>query len=228
MNQRELVVQTAMNWLGVKEGSPEHAEIIRGYNSIIPLPRGYKVTMRDPWCAAFVSNIFRQCNLLSIFEPECSCGMMLVVNAKKFNTFIENDAYKPSLADIVLYDWDDNGKGDCKGYPDHVGIVVNKYSYGFKVIEGNKSNSVSTRLLSFNARYIRGFICPKYSETVDKYGGVKVPDVPIYTNLDEIARLVIRGDYGNGNERVSRLTAAGFDAKTVQAKVNGLYEKMKK
>lgn len=39
-------------------------------------------------------------------------------------------------------------------------------------------------------------------------------------SVDELAREVIRGDWGNGNERYQRLTAAGFDYDAVQARVN--------
>lgn len=38
--------------------------------------------------------------------------------------------------------------------------------------------------------------------------------------IDKIAREVIRGAYGNGNERERRLTAAGYDYEEVQARVN--------
>ena len=38
--------------------------------------------------------------------------------------------------------------------------------------------------------------------------------------VDELAREVIRGDWGNGIERKKRLIVAGYDYRTVQAKVN--------
>lgn len=41
-------------------------------------------------------------------------------------------------------------------------------------------------------------------------------------SVDELAREVIRGDWGNGNDRYQRLTAAGYDYDTVQARVNQL------
>lgn len=39
-------------------------------------------------------------------------------------------------------------------------------------------------------------------------------------NLDDIARRVIRGEFGNGQARFSKLTASGYDWKAVQNKVN--------
>lgn len=41
-------------------------------------------------------------------------------------------------------------------------------------------------------------------------------------SMDEIARQVIRGDWGNGADRRNRLTSAGYDYASVQAKVNEL------
>ena len=39
-------------------------------------------------------------------------------------------------------------------------------------------------------------------------------------SVDDLAREVIRGDWGNGQERKNRLTTAGYDYSTVQARVN--------
>ena len=81
-------------------------------------------------------------------------------------------------------------------------------------------------------------IASKYGTTYQKlaeYNGIKNPDV-IYTGqkiripntssalkpIDEIAREVIRGDWGNGEERKQRLTAAGYDYSKVQARVDEL------
>ncbi|MEA5051505.1 MAG: hypothetical protein VB021_08585 [Oscillospiraceae bacterium] len=41
-------------------------------------------------------------------------------------------------------------------------------------------------------------------------------------SVEEIAREVIRGDWGNGQERKDRLAAAGYDYGTIQGKVNEL------
>ena len=39
-------------------------------------------------------------------------------------------------------------------------------------------------------------------------------------NLDEIAQEVIQGKWGNGQERVNRLTNAGYNYSEIQKKVN--------
>ena len=41
-------------------------------------------------------------------------------------------------------------------------------------------------------------------------------------SVDEIAREVIRGDWGNGNERKEKLIAAGYDYTKIQKRANEL------
>ena len=48
---------------------------------------------------------------------------------------------------------------------------------------------------------------------------------PAKLSTDEIARQVIRGEWGNGQERKNRLTAAGYDYNTIQSRVNELMDK---
>ena len=40
--------------------------------------------------------------------------------------------------------------------------------------------------------------------------------------VEALAKEVMRGDWGNGQERIDKLTAAGYDYKAIQAKVNEL------
>ena len=46
--------------------------------------------------------------------------------------------------------------------------------------------------------------------------------IPSGKSIDEVAREVIRGDWGNGQDRVNRLRAAGYDYNAVQKRVNEL------
>ena len=78
------------------------------------------------------------------------------------NIWVENDAYVPDIADIILYDWQDNGIGDNTGSSDHVGIVVSVSGNTIKVIEGNIRDTVGYRTITVNAQYIRGYICPDF------------------------------------------------------------------
>ena len=50
----------------------------------------------------------------------------------------------------------------------------------------------------------------------------KAPAAAGGKSVDELAREVIRGNWGNGQERYDRLTAAGYDYNAVQKRVNEL------
>ena len=52
--------------------------------------------------------------------------------------------------------------------------------------------------------------------------GKAVAGAPVEKSVDEIAREVIQGKWGNGQDRVNKLKEAGYDPAAVQAKVNAL------
>ena len=159
---RQSVAECALKFKGRKESNGGHREIIDLYNKIRPLPRGYRMRDTDPWCAAFVSAVAYLCGLLSIIFPECGCGPMVELY-KKAKRWVEDDNYLPDVGDVVFYDWQDSGKGDNVGAPDHVGLVVAVAGKTITVIEGNKSDAVGLRALTRGARYVRGYGVPDYA-----------------------------------------------------------------
>lgn len=164
---RELVAYYATTLVGIKEGTADHTALVNTYNSISPLPVGYKLSESDPWCAAFVSVVFW--NVIGHrlnFPYECSCERMRL-GASKLGIWVEDDGYMPKVGDIVMYDWQDSGDGDNTGYPDHVGIVTETWTDTFKAVEGNLHDSVDTRILHKDNKFIRGFITPNYSSICD-------------------------------------------------------------
>lgn len=170
---RRRVAETALSYLGAHESDGSHKPIIDLYNQIRPLPRGYRMKYTDPWCAAFVSVVSFLCGLLSIFFPECGCGLMVELY-KRAGRWVEDDNYLPDVGDVVFYDWEDDGKGDNTGVPDHVGVVVAISGNKITVVEGNKSDAVGKRVLTCGQRYIRGYGVPDYASMAD--GVEVVPD----------------------------------------------------
>lgn len=208
---RNQIVTTAQKYIGAREGSAQHRHIVDTCNIRKAHHRGYALTMKDPWCAGFTSAIAIECGMTDIIPTEVSCAK-LIEKAKKMGIWQEADDYKAQPADLILYDWDDSGKGDNTGSPDHVGIVEERKSGSVTVIEGNYSNTVKRRTLAVGGKYIRGYICPNYASkaTVD---------------LDDLAMEVIGGKWGNGAERKAGLTAAGHDYWKVQNRVNDIIER---
>lgn len=214
---RNKYVSTAESYLGVEKYSARHHEIVGLYNSKKPLPRGYALQDKDDWCAGYASAMAVKAGIADIFPREVSC-YYIVENAKKMGIWVENDAYTPKPGDCILYDWDDDGKGDCKGGADHVGIVRYVKDGYINVIEGNTQGSkVATRKIAVNGKYIRGFICPKFASLATEKESTKVT-----INNIELPTLRI-GASGNEVKTVQRilrqLEYTGADGKLI--KVDG-------
>lgn len=172
---RRSYVKVMYEWYkaGLKMSNGSHKVIIDTYNKHKPLPNGYKVKYTDSWCATTVSAAAIKAEketgvkFTSIIPKECSCPRQIEL-FKKLGEWEENDAYVPTVGDIIYYDWQDNGKGDNKGVPDHVGVVYSVSAKRITLIEGNKSRAMGLRTISVNGKYIRGFGRPKYSKLVTK------------------------------------------------------------
>ncbi len=163
---REKVCAAAREWLGRRESNGSHREIIDVYNSIRPLPRGYRMTYQDPWCAAFVSAVGKKAGLETILFAECACDPMIALY-QKAGRFEERDFAVPRPGDVIFYDWEDAGAGDCRGSSDHVGLVLGVDGDRIRVIEGNKSDAVGLRELHIDGRFIRGYGKPDYLGLAD-------------------------------------------------------------
>lgn len=215
---RQKPVDYLAQYVGIKEGSAEHRAILAVLNNSGLCTR-YKMTVNDPWCATATSAAYIASGLADIFPcVECSCGNMIEL-ARKAGIWVENDAYVPKTGDTILYDWGDSGKGDCTGWPDHVGLVASVSGNTIRVIEGNMSNTVGYRNLNVNGRCIRGFITPKFS-TKATSSGSGTAGTSGKKSVSEIAKEVIAGKWGNGDARKSAIKAAGYDYDAVQAEVN--------
>ena len=185
---RQKVISKAKSYLGAKESDGSHKKIINLYNSHKPLARSYAVKYTDEWCATFVSAVGIALGYTDIMPTECSCTRMIDLYKAK-GRWNENDAYVPSPGDIVMYDWQDSGKGDNTGTPDHVGFVVSLNGTTLTIIEGNKGEAVAYRTLNVNSRYIRGYCLPDYASkaTPAATGGAKTVTItlPVLKNGSE-------------------------------------------
>lgn len=97
MTENELrarVCALAESWVDKKQADGSHREIIDIYNQIQPLPRGYKMTYTDFWCAATVSALAQALGLTDYIFPECSCDRMIQLY-KQHGRWMEDDAYVP-------------------------------------------------------------------------------------------------------------------------------------
>lgn len=164
---RNLYIDTARSYYGAEQGSAQHRELLEYYNSNPNLPRDYRMTVNDPWCAATVSAVALRLGLEGIIFPECSCSRMIRLY-QSAGRWQEADSYIPEPGDLILYDWDDNGTGDCTGDPDHIGIVARVEAGVIQVIEGNMDSRVWARNVPVDGKHIRGYCLPDYADLAGK------------------------------------------------------------
>jgi uncharacterized protein (TIGR02594 family) len=152
-----------------------------------------------PWCAAFVSWLFRDEQRLC--KKTASCADMLSWFEKKGQ--IVKD---PHPGDIVFFKFSTNNRRT-----NHVGIVESVDKKAIFTIEGNTSltsndNGGKVMLRKRTGGFV-AFARPSYT------------DIPV-KSVTVIAREVIAGMWGAGNDRRQRLTRAGFRYQEVQDEVN--------
>ena len=165
---RQQVVLTIAGWRWLKSYDQSHKPIIDLYNSYLPHPRGYQMTLKADWCAATVSAVAIQLGLTDIMPVECSCGEMIKLY-QQLGRWVEDDAYTPQIGDVIFYAWKDSGKGDNTLPPNHVGIVTGVNGTSLTVTEGNMgAGIVGERYLQVDGRYIRGYGIPDYASKAAK------------------------------------------------------------
>lgn len=185
----------AATYLGTVERTRRHHEIIDYYNAHTS---GYNMRYTDPWCAAFVSFVWLNCNAVN--PPlECSCARMLE-KARKNGQVVKI----PMVNDVVVYDWGNNGTYD------HVGIISFVGKSSMRVIEGNYKDSVMIRDIKKTAKEITAILRVIQQE-----------DVAYQRVVDDLLIAdIIAGKYGNGNARKKKLESLGYDYNEVRTKVN--------
>ena len=176
---RKTVVSIVTKWLGGKQGSSIHKEILKIWNDYAAkhgLPHAYE---SYAWCAETASAAYIKAGIGPYVPLSLSCGQ-LIEQAKAKGWWIENDAHKPKIADQVIYGWDAPKTGDAPGkyYHDHVGTVVSVGKDTFTVVEGNAGSPSQVRKLTRDVdfRYISGFICPDFKALAKKLTPAKTTE----------------------------------------------------
>lgn len=213
----EDILKIMRGWIGLSRAAGTHRIIIDTYNSYLPHPRGYAVSYTDDYCDTTVSAAFVKAGAVEIIGG-IECGVE--EHVKKFiqeGIWIEDGTITPKPGDIITYNWDSNVQPN-NGWSDHIGIVETVGNGSFTTIEGNMNGGiVGRRTVRIGDGNIRGFARPKYAQKSSS-GDVVI----ILKTIDEIAKEVIAGKWGNGVDRVSKLLEAGYNPTLVQTRVNDM------
>lgn len=200
---RDAVLSQADHYLGVREGSDGHREIVALYNSQKKRPRGYVLKESDAWCAAFLTALGVKMSICHILLPECGVGEM-VKCYKKIGRWSDGP---PQKGDLVVYDWGNDGRGD------HIGMVQWCYGRDMRVLEGNYKNAVTCRELKTDDERILGYCHPDYESLEGKINSIQ--QVQVWLNVMYFAGLKTDGIFGKNTCRAlicALQTALGVEA----------------
>lgn len=219
------IIDIMESWVGLSQSAGTHKVIIDIYNSYEPLANGYKVKYSDAYCDTTVSAAFIKANAVNLIGGT-ECGVERHIQLfKNKGIWIEDGTITPKVGDICCYNWDDSTQPN-DGFADHIGIVksVDESSGSFIVIEGNMNDDgvVGYNTVSVGWGYIRGFARPNYEnqcDTVESETDKTITSDATY-DVDEIAKKVIAGEYGNGDERKKKIELLGLSYEEVQERVN--------
>ena len=179
------MINTARQYIGINEFQKK--QLMDYYNSkIYPLidkDRKYKIQPNDNWCAMFCSVIAHKIGRTKDNFPFEVSVFYMTRNAKRMGIFTP-DLNKAQVNDLVVYDW----KAD--GTLNHVGILQEIGTDYIKVLEGNYSNTVKVRTVKMPNSEVYGYIKLNIGNDAD---------------IEQLARDVIKGLYGNGDERKKAL-----------------------
>lgn len=129
-------------------------DIMRPYNKLTGRNLNVKTT---PWCQIYVVSCEYQSGAVKAGYCK-SAGCLQALNWYKSKKRFKKRGNPQGLGLQVFYDF----KG--KGNPTHTGIIVsyNKNKKTITVIEGNKSDKVGYRTISWNSKYILGYGVPYF------------------------------------------------------------------
>lgn len=159
MGYREKVVSVARSQLSVCEPFGDD-KYIKWFNQEM----NSKLSMNVAWCAIFSAWCLRQAGVpTSTFGTFAQCTVALSWAKSKKIWYARNTGHRPKPGELILFDWDGDGK------PDHIGIVVSSTVNNVTTIEGNTKggatvDGVREKVYSATSRYIKGYIDIQYPD----------------------------------------------------------------
>lgn len=158
-------------------------------------------------------NYSRYANLKGVTDPET------YVKNIKADGYATSSTYVSTLMNAInsynLTQYDKGGDATQISKPNG-NKSVNELAQ--EVLQGKWGNGADRKSRLESAGYNYSAVQAKVNELVNGTASKPTPQ----KSVDEIAKEVIQGKWGNGADRKNRLTAAGYNYSAVQAKVNKL------
>lgn len=178
------------------------------------------------WCAFSISAIMNDCGFIGkyIKQIEGGAGSIPRESDGKYGTWFRKGVKTPQPGDLILFRY--GGSYSDKYHSDHIGIVEAVSGNTITTLEGNvdgnNANWAATSTFKRKTRYLSD------SSVYAFYRPNWVPDKTTSSgasgskSVDTLAKEVIAGKWGSGDERKRRLTAEGYSYTAVQNRVNDI------
>lgn len=150
MIARQTAVQTAISFKG------KRTEIVDIYNSVRPLPLGYRVKYEDLLCATYVSAIFIKLGWTDIVPPNPR-AWQLYENMAAIDCAVKDPNRVPSIGDLIFF-----GTGKKTTNIQHVGIVT-EVQNGRQIYYYDINPNVGRHTCPVGYSYIWGYGIPDYA-----------------------------------------------------------------
>ena len=177
------------NVVNTSKNIKSHNDVVAYYNVIKPLPVGYHLQYTDDWCASFVSVVLYK----NGYKDICECSVPRMIELAKKHGIYKDKSYKPQVGDVIVFDWDDAKDGD------HVGIITNVNGDLLITREGNVLNDFCDRHIYTDDERITCYFAIPYEDEKPKQ------KKPKYKSINDVVDGIIKGDFGNGEERKENL-----------------------
>ena len=138
-------------------------------------------------------------------------------NAKYFTRYANTPSFVPKKGDVVVWSATLNGRAG------HVAICTGEGNtqYFYSLDQNWTGRNDPCTKVKHNYNHVLGFLRPKDQSKV-------LGTTTKKKSVSEIAKEVIDGKWGNGDERKKKLTQAGYNYNAVQTEVNKLVSSAKK
>ncbi|MGN0227473.1 MAG: phage tail tip lysozyme [Paludibacteraceae bacterium] len=209
---KEKASNSQLDTPSANSGSANYTKYARDFDTLYP--NWYNGKKNGfAWCDMFVDWCFLTAfgyeKALSLLcQPEKSAGAGCTYSAGYYKAKGQFYTSDPKPGDQIFF-------GTSISNCTHTGIVEKADGSKVYTIEGNTSDQVARRSYALNDSKIVGYGRPKYdAETTTSPAPEKT--------VEELAKEVLDGKWGNGEDRKKALTAAGYNYTAVQNKVNEL------
>ena len=198
-----------------------------------------KLGMICDWCAYSVSSIMKDCGFIGKYQGGIYgyASDAAREDSGKLGIWFKKGEKTPQPGDYIMFRYSSFINPIDKYSASHVGIVEAVNGNTLTTLEGNVDgygdNWAATSSFKRKTRYLSSsdvysFYRPNWKNETASSGtaaGVSKDTASkpaVKKSVDVIAREVIAGKWGAGEERKKKLTAAGYNYSIVQAKVNEL------